>query len=165
MHRSCHAAHLERLLTTLVRKQSRQGDRKAITPGTVKHVWDVTRRVLRYAVQHGAIDANPADRVDYSASRATGDHDRFEYQPLTAAEVGALSAAVAGNPPADYEGPALPAYAIYGLLVEFFAYTGLRASEVAGLEVGDLVFAPGPRCSVNVRRTKDRKKGSGSRER
>jgi integrase len=45
-------------------------------------------------------------------------------------------------------------------MVEFMAYTGLRAAEVSGLEVGDLVFAPGPRCAANVRRTKDRKNGA-----
>nr|WP_237023303.1 tyrosine-type recombinase/integrase [Mycolicibacterium tokaiense] len=50
------------------------------------------------------------------------------------------------------------------------AYTGLRASEVAGLEVQDLVFSSGPtcpggagepavRCSVQVRRTKERRGG------
>ena len=102
----------------------------------------------------------PADRVDFSASRATGDHARFVHRPLSAAEVGALSAAVAGNPPESYDGPALPAYPAYALLVEFLAYTGLRASEAAGLEVGDLVFAPGPRCAVNVRRTKEQKNGA-----
>ena len=48
-------------------------------------------------------------------------------------------------------------YPVYELLTLFMAYTGLRAAEVSGLEVGDLVFAPGPRCSVNVRRTKGRK--------
>jgi integrase len=42
-------------------------------------------------------------------------------------------------------------------MVEFMAYTGLRAAEVSGVEVGDLLFAPGPRCSVKVRRTKGRK--------
>jgi integrase len=152
-------AHCERLLTALVRRQSRQGDRKPITPGTVKHVWAVLRRVLRYAVHHGAITANPTDRVDFSASRATGDHAKFEHRPLTAAEIGALSSAVAGSPPDDYGGPTLPAYPVYALMVEFMAYSGLRASEVAGLEVGEVVFAPGPRCSVNVRRTKERKNG------
>ena len=152
-------AHCEQLLTALVRKQSRQGDRETLAPGTVKHVWDVLRRVLRYAVHHGAISANPTDRVDFSASRATGDHARFEHRPLSAVEVGALSATIAGNPPDDYKGPALPAYPAYALMVEFMAYSGLRASEVAGLEVGDLVFAAGPRCSVNVRRTKERKGG------
>ena len=45
-------------------------------------------------------------------------------------------------------------------MIEFMAYTGLRAAEVSGLEVGDLVFVPGPRCSVNVRRTKGRKNGA-----
>jgi integrase len=44
-------------------------------------------------------------------------------------------------------------------MVEFMAYTGLRTGEVAGLEVGDLVFAPGPRCALNVCRTKQRKNG------
>jgi integrase len=41
-------------------------------------------------------------------------------------------------------------------MVEFMAYTGLRAAEVAGLEVGDLSFAPGQKCTVKVARTKDR---------
>jgi integrase len=147
-------AHCEAMLTALVRQASRQGDRKPLTPGTVKHVWDVLRRVLRYAVHHGAIATNPTDRVDFSASRATGDHTRFEHRPLMPDELGRLTAAVAG------EVPGLPAYPAYALMVEFMAYTGLRAAEVSGLEVGDLVFTPGPRCSVNVRRTKDRKNGA-----
>ena len=54
----------------------------------------------------------------------------------------------------------MPAYPVYALMVEFMAYTGLRASEVAGLEVGDLTFAPGLCCSVNVRRTKERRSGT-----
>lgn len=146
-------ASCEAILTVLGRQASRQGDRKPLTPGTVKHIWDVLRRVLRYALHHGAITTNPTDRVDFSANRAAGDHARFEHRPLTAAELGALSAALAGNV------PGLPSYPTYALMVEFLAYTGLRAAEVSGLEVGDLVFSPGPRCAVNVRRTKDRKHG------
>ena len=53
----------------------------------------------------------------------------------------------------------LLAYPVYGLVVGFMAYSGLRASEVAGLEVGDLVFAPGPTCTVKVTRTKERRGG------
>ena len=53
---------------------------------------------------------------------------------------------------------------VYALMVEFMAYSGLRTAEVTGLEVGDLVFAPGagplPRCTVQVRRTKKRKGGA-----
>ena len=44
-------------------------------------------------------------------------------------------------------------------MVEFMAYAGLHAAEVAGLEVGDLPFTPGPNCSVKVARTKDRNNG------
>ena len=52
-------------------------------------------------------------------------------------------------------------------MVEFMAYTGLRAGEVTGLEVEDVVFTPAPvtpgvntsRAAVQVRRTKDRKGG------
>jgi integrase len=146
-------AHCEALLTDLVRQPSRQGDRKPLTPGTVKHAWDVLRRVLRYALQHGAIATNPTDRVDFSVSRATGDHACFEHHPLTAEQVGRLAAAIRGDV------PGLPAYPAYALMIEFLAYTGLRAAEVSGLEIGDLVFAPGPRCAVKVRRTKDRKNG------
>lgn len=150
----------EQLLAALVQQASTQGNRQPLTPGTVKHAWDVTRRVFKYAVQHKAIPANPCDAVDFSAARATGDRPAFEHRPLTAEQVGALSAAIAGIPPAGYTGPALPAYPVYALMVEFMAYTGLRAAEVSGLEVRDLVFSPGPRCSVNVRRTKGRKGGA-----
>jgi hypothetical protein len=90
-------AHVEHLLTGLVRQASRQGDRKPVTPGTVKHIWDVTRRVFKYAVQHKAIIANPCDAVDFSASRGTGDATGFEHRPLTAEEVGRLSVAIAGD--------------------------------------------------------------------
>jgi integrase len=36
----------------------------------------------------------------------------------------------------------------------------VRAAEVSGLEVSDLVFSPGPSYAVNVRRTKGRKNGA-----
>jgi len=55
---------------------------------------------------------------------------------------------------------------VYALMVEFAAYTGLRASELAGLEIADLVFAPvpvgaQPKCSVRVERTKTKGKRAG----
>lgn len=53
-------------------------------------------------------------------------------------------------------------YPVYELLVLFIAYTGLRAAEVQGLEVRDLVVTTGPdgttRGSVRVQRTKSRRK-------
>ena len=96
-------AHCEQLLAALVRQPSRQGDREPLTPGTVKHVWDVTRRVLRYAVQHKAIAANPCDAVDFSASRGMGDHAGFTHNPLTGEQVGQL-----GPPNRGRRAPACP---------------------------------------------------------
>ncbi len=62
---------------------------------------------------------------------------------------------LASGPPGDVRWP-------YGLLVLFMAYTGLRAAEVQGLEVRDLVLATGPdgttKGSVRVQRTKTRRK-------
>ncbi len=81
-------------------------------------------------------------------------------------QVGQLSSAVAGDV-AGADGGELPAYPVYSLMIEFLAYSGLRASENAGLEIADLQFATRPasddtesyRCTVHVRRTKDRKGG------
>ncbi|MFE0751043.1 tyrosine-type recombinase/integrase [Gordonia sp. NPDC058843] len=147
----------EQFLTSLVGKRSRQNGGKPVSPGTVKHAWGTLRRVMKYAMQHGAIVSNPCDRVDYDGGRATGDREKFQHHPLTAEQVGRVSAAVAGN----VDG--LPAYSEYALMVEFLAYSGLRASENSGLEIGDLEFITRPgqatRCTVSVRRTKDRKGG------
>ncbi len=53
-------------------------------------------------------------------------------------------------------------YPVYELMTYFAAYTGPRAEEIAGLEVGDLVFAPGAdgvRARVEIDRAKKRKGG------
>jgi integrase len=109
---------------------------------------------MRYAMQHDAMASNPCHPVDFDGRRATGDHENFEHHPLTAQQVAQLSAAVAGKV------DDLPAYPV---MVEFLAYSGLRASENVGLEIQDLDFTTRPgqptRCRVQVRRTKDRKGG------
>lgn len=155
-------ATAERFLANLVRQRSTQGNAEPLTPGTVKHAWDMLRRVLKYAEKHGAISQNPTAAIDFTGN-GTGDHERFEHNPLTLAQVRALADAVAGVAPADYIGPALPAYPVYGLMVEFMALTGLRAAEVQGLEVGDVVFTPAanaPTAVVRVRRAKHRSDGT-----
>ncbi|MDO3637633.1 tyrosine-type recombinase/integrase [Mycolicibacterium arseniciresistens] len=161
---SISAKDAEEFLAALVRQPSRQGDRAPLSPATVKHAWGMFSTVMRYAMRHGAISSNPADQVDFSTSRGVGDLGKFEHNPLTATQVGELCAAVAGE---GY--PNLPAYPVYGLMTAFLAYTGLRASENAGLEIRDLVFTTGPtavrsgepaiRCTVQVRRTKERRGG------
>ena len=153
-------AQCEAFLTDMVTRDNRQGD--SLSPATVKHAWSGLNRVLKYALRHDAISSNPADRVDFRTNHATGDREDFEHNPLTAEQVAQVSAAVAGA-------GGLPAYEVYGLMVTFLAYTGLRASENSGLEVGDLEFRTASakqavptapiRCIVHVRRTKERRKG------
>ena len=89
--------------------------------------------------------------IDRAASHyAVGDDAGFEPHPLSAPQVAALAAKVGER------------YPVYELLVLFMAYTGLRAAEVQGLEVRDLVLTTGPnssvRGSVRVQRTKSRRR-------
>lgn len=129
--------HCEQFLAALVGR--------GLTPATLKHHWSTFRAVFVYAVRHKVITANPADGVDFSANSAQRRNRR--HHPLTAEEVAAVATSVGER------------YPVYGLLTLFAAYTGLRAEELAGCEVGDLAFTPGPKCTVNVIRAKKRRDG------
>ena len=153
-------AQLEQLIADLATGARRRGGGD-LHPKTVKHAWHVTRQVFAYALRHDALTFNPIDRVDFSGHRATGDRERFAPRPLPAEQIAELSGALAGNRPGR-DGKSLPAYPVYALMVEFMAYTGLRASEVVGLEIRDLSFAPVPvgspvKCMVRIERTKVRR--------
>jgi integrase len=124
----------EQFLATLVGR--------GLTPATLRHHWSVLRNVFVYAVRHKAITANPVDGVDFSANSAQRRNRR--HYPLSAEQVAAVANSIGER------------YPVYELMTYFAAYTGLRAEELAGLEVGDLVFAPGPSCTVHVRRAKKR---------
>jgi hypothetical protein len=89
------------------------------------------RRVFVYALFHATISSNPTDRVDFPASRATGRRERFKHHPLTA------------EANHRHRVQCRHRYPVYALLTYFAAYTGLRAAELAGLDIGDLTFAPG----------------------
>jgi integrase len=130
-------AHCEQFLAALVAR--------GLTPATLKHHWSVLRAVFIYALRHKAIAANPIDGVDFSANGAQRRNRR--HHPLTAEQVGAVAAAIGTR------------YPVYELLTLFAAYTGLRAEELAGLELDDLTLAPGPRCIVTVCRAKKRRGG------
>jgi len=149
---SINAMDAERFLGDLVRQPSTQGDHAPLSPATVKHIWNTFRAVMKYAQRHKAIAENPCECVDVKTARATGAKRRFEHKPLTAKQVAKVSAAIADD-----------GYPIYGLMVTFLAYTGLRAAENAGLEVRDLVLVNGAdgslRGTIHVRRTKERKQG------
>jgi integrase len=118
---------------------------KGMTPATLKHHWSVLRNVFRYALRHKAIAYNPCDGVDFSANGSMRRNRR--HYPLTSGQVAAVAASIGER------------YPVYELLTLFAAYTGLRAEELAGLEIADLVFTPGPRCTVHVRRAKKRREG------
>lgn len=113
---------------------------------TIKHAWDTFRRILDLAAQDGAITANPAAAVALPRTNATGDAEPFAPHPLTGEQVAAVAGHIGGR------------YPVYGLVVLFAGYTGLRAAELAGLEIGDLTLAA-PAPSVRVTRTKRKVKG------
>jgi integrase len=121
---------------------------RGLTPATLKHHWSVFRSVFVYALRHKAIATNPVDGVDFSANSAKRHNPR--HHPLTAHEVGAVAANIGTR------------YPVYELFTLFAAYTGLRAEELAGCEVGDVKFTSGPagvRASVGVCRAKKRREG------
>jgi integrase len=117
---------------------------RGLARGTIKHAFDVFRRVLDVAVQDGAIPANPAAVVPLPRRNATGDAEPFAPHPLTSGHVAAVSAHIGNR------------HKVYGLVVLFLACTGLRAAELAGLEVGDVDV---DRRTVRVARTKRKVRG------
>jgi integrase len=156
------AARCRKFRAELVNRPTRVGGEHArLSASTIKHVWAVFRGVLDLAVGDGALPANPAEGPDFRRKRGTGDRAKFNHHPLKPGEVGALCAALEGQP----ANTTLPAYPVHALMVQFMAATGLRASEVAGLEVADLVRHPAPagtppRMAISVARAKERKNGA-----
>ena len=105
------------------------------------------RAVLRYAMRHQAIGANPAEALDRATPLAGS---RFEHRLLTGPQVALLATQVGER-----------SHPAYGLMILFLAYTGLRRAEVQGLEVRDLMLTTGPdgaiKGSIRVARTKTRR--------
>lgn len=117
---------------------------------TVANVWRMFRAVLRDAQRHNAIQAMPTDGVERNR-RAVGAGQDRPRRAITGPQIAAAAAKVAERHP------------VYGLLVLFLAYTGLRRAEVQGLEVRDLLFTASldgsMRCTVRIERTKASRKG------
>lgn len=113
-----------------------------MAPGTVRNHFRALGKVFRYAVRHRLIPANPA--AGTPLPRATG-AQAFQPKFLTPDEIERLASE-------------LDAFAPYGLLVRFAAYTGLRAGELAALRIRDINLL---RKEVRVERTLHRVKGKG----
>lgn len=88
---------------------------QGVPTGTVSKCRAVMRSVFKCAAGNNAIKGNPCDGVRVGESHAR------EVTPLTVTDVEELANAMTCDE--------------YTLLVRFAAYTGLRASEVAGLRV------------------------------
>ncbi|MGV9713986.1 tyrosine-type recombinase/integrase [Gordonia sp. NPDC003424] len=97
------------------------------SPSTVRHAYFVVKMVLEQAVVDGLLRDNPADHVKLPSERTAtsgtpgvvDDPDMF----LTAEQVSALVAATPWP---------------YNVLVHVAAWSGLRAAEIGGLQVGDV---------------------------
>ncbi|MCX2756600.1 tyrosine-type recombinase/integrase [Gordonia sp. 4N] len=108
-------------------------------PSTVRHAYFVVKMVLEQAVVDGLLRDNPADHVKLPSERTADsgtpgvvdDPDMF----LTADQVSALVAATPWP---------------YNVLVHAAAWSGLRAAELGGLQVGD-VELPTRQVNPNAR--------------
>lgn len=98
-------------------------------PSTIRNAYFLVRMVLGQAVEDGRLDANPADYVklptDYNSGRTATVDDPSLF--LSAAQVSALVSATPWP---------------YSVLVHLAAWSGLRAAELGGLQVGDVLLPP-----------------------
>ncbi|MGW4016777.1 tyrosine-type recombinase/integrase [Rhodococcus ruber] len=130
-------------LNAITRQQISEWVRALTSAGkkasTVRHAYFVVRMVLAQAVVDGRLTDNPADYVKLPSEHSTNggapgvvdDPDQF----LTAEQVQALTAATPWP---------------YNVLVHVAAWAGLRAAELAGLQVGD-VELPARSLNPNAR--------------
>ncbi|MBM7369072.1 N-terminal phage integrase SAM-like domain-containing protein [Gordonia hydrophobica] len=70
---------VQEFLAVLVTRPARQNGGKPLTSASVKHVWSVLRRVMKYATQHDALASNPCDRVDFDTARSHAERSEFEH--------------------------------------------------------------------------------------
>jgi integrase len=100
-------------------------------PSTVRHAYFTVRMVLAQAVADGRLASNPADYVKLPTEHGDPGVVDDPAQFLTAAQVSALVGATPWP---------------YNVMVQVAAWSGLRAAELAGLQVGDVEL---PRPSLN----------------
>lgn len=105
-------------------------------PNTVHNHYVALNKVFRFAVRHRLISHNPCDAVELPRNVHT---ENFAPVFLNVTQMEALAAALDDTPP-------------YGLLIRFCALTGLRAAEVQGLRIRDVVLTPTTN-RVEVRQT------------
>lgn len=113
---------------------------RGLAPATIKAAFDAFRRVLEIPVDNGTLATNPAVLRHRPGGNRTRHAVGFEYHPLNREQLGAVVAATRSE--------------LDALMVLFVAFTGVRAAEFAGLNVGDLHLGRAPYVSVERTRKK-----------
>ena len=115
--------HATLLATSPTRKQSTRN------PKTARQALGVLRRIFNHAALDSAVTSNPAAiKLNSTHKRRT---NTFRHQPLSPEQIASLADYVA----TQQNSP------VYALAITFAAYTGVRAAELAGLQVGDLTLS------------------------
>lgn len=114
-----------------------------LSSGTVRNIYNVLNKAMKYALRHEWIANNPCTGVELPKAHGEVVDER---QFLTPAQVSAVASALEAKEPH------------FGLIVRMAAYTGLRAGELAALRVRDINML---HRVVEVRRTVSRRAGHG----
>ena len=138
------------------------------SPKTVKQIIGTLKRLLDLAQDDQAIPANPVVSGRRRTTKRTG--PQFKHRPLTANQVAAVFDWIATDHVMTREadnssGPKGSTYVrqanpVYALAVLFAAHTGIRASELQGLQIQDVTLSdiPGTVGSIRITRTARRKR-------
>ena len=126
------------------------------SPKTVKHIVGTLKRILDTAQDDQAIPSNPviAGRRHTTKRRAASDGKApFKHRPLTANQVASVCDWIARN------GSQGRGNDVYALAVLFAAHTGVRASELQGLQLQDVTLSTHSATvgSIRIQRTATRK--------
>lgn len=159
---SIRVADVKKLRSELASTTSKRTGRP-LSAGTIKHAVSVLRMILDTAVENEAIATNPAAVRLPSLRRHRDFTEGKRYTRLTVEQVATVAQWIAtertttGIRKNGRRFVAVkPANPIYALAVLFSVATGVRASELQGLEVGDLVLSnhPGTCGTATVARKK-----------
>ncbi len=135
------------------------------SPKTVKHIIGTLKRILDTAQDDQAIQANPVVSGRRRTTKRTNGKPPFKHHPLTANQVASVFDWISSTHQITVtEDRKTRTYTragndIYALAVLFAAHTGVRASELQGLQVKDITLSdiPGTVGSIRVVRTNQRK--------
>lgn len=155
-------ADVKKLRSELASTTSKRTGRP-LAAGTIKHAISVLRMILYTAVENEAIATNPAAVRLPSLRRQRDFAEGNRYTRLTVEQVATVAHWIASEHQTSgvrKNGRRFvsvkPANPVYALAVMFSVATGVRASELQGLEVGDLTLShhDGTSGLVSVRRKK-----------